>query len=207
MSNEGFTVVGIGGTLRESSASLGALKRTLRASEAAGARTLLLDLRELKLPMYVPGQPVDSCDENVARFLEAVRKADAVVISTATYHGAVAGVVKNALDFTQFLARDERPYLDGKIVSLIGTAGGDRAAANAIGPLINVVHALRGMVAPLMVAVPKSWKLSDGLGNIVDENYGDRLDRLGRLVVDLATRISNERETGNQTMAQAAAGG
>jgi multimeric flavodoxin WrbA len=48
-------VVGVGGTLREGSASLGALKRALSAAGEAGAETELLDLRELDLPMYEPG--------------------------------------------------------------------------------------------------------------------------------------------------------
>ncbi|HZY66260.1 MAG: NAD(P)H-dependent oxidoreductase [Actinomycetota bacterium] len=184
-----LNVVGIGGTLRENSTSLGALMRVLQAAEEAGADTELLDLRDLDLPMYVPGKKLDEYGENVERFLEDIREADALVISTAAYHGTLAGVTKNALDFAQFLARDERPYLDGKVVGLVSTAGGEQAAANATGALVNVVHALRGIVAPLMVPIPKAWRLSDDQGNITDENYGGRLDKLGELLVDLALRL------------------
>ena len=189
MNIERLTVVGIGGTLHENSTSLGAMKRVLRAAEEAGVETELLDLWALDLPMYVPGKKLDEYDDNVEQFLDGIREADAVVISTAAYHGTLAGVTKNALDFTQFLARDERPYLDGKVVGLVATAGGDQAATNATGALVNVVHALRGIVAPLMVPIPKAWQLSDKQGNITDENYGGRLDRLGRLLVDLASKL------------------
>ena len=58
-------VVGIGGTLREGSTSLLALKKALRAAEEAGATTELLDLRELDLPLYAPGKPLEGCGENV----------------------------------------------------------------------------------------------------------------------------------------------
>ena len=51
-------VVGIGGTLREGSSSLGALRRALAAAGDAGAEIELLDLRELSLPMYEPGRPI-----------------------------------------------------------------------------------------------------------------------------------------------------
>lgn len=207
MKNGRLKVVGVGGTLREGSTSLGALRRALRASEDAGAYAELLDLRALDLPMYVPSKPLQEYGENVARFLEAIRESDALLISAAAYHGTLAGVVKNALDFTQFLARDEKPYLDGKVVGLITTAGGDRAAAYAADALVNVVHALRGLVAPLMVAIPKAWQLSDGDGNIADENYGGRLDRLGGLVVDLASRMGDVAETGKQPLPQATVSG
>ncbi|MBA3387892.1 MAG: NAD(P)H-dependent oxidoreductase [Rubrobacter sp.] len=182
-------VVGIGGTLREGSSSLGALRRALDSAEDVGAEVELLDLRELALPMYEPGRPLDDYGPEVRRFVEAVRGADALILSTAAYHGTLAGVTKNALDFTQFLARDERPYFDGRIVGLISTAGGDQAATNANGAMINVVHALRGIVAPLMVAIPQAWRITDDDGNITGEDHGGQLDQLGALVVELAERV------------------
>jgi len=185
-------VVGIGGTLREGSASLGALRRALGAAEEAGAETELLDLRELGLPMYEPGRPLEDYGDNVRGLVEAVREADALLLSTAAYHGTLAGVTKNALDFAQFLGGDERPYFDGKVVGLISTAGGDQAATNASGALVHTVHALRGVVAPLMVTIPKTWQRSDEEGNITDDGYGKRLDRLGGLVVELAGKIGAE---------------
>ncbi len=189
MNNERLRVVGIGGTLRSGSTSLGALRRSLTAAKEAGAETELLDLRELNLPMYEPGKPLEEYEPEIGRFIEAVRRADALLLSTAAYHGTITGVTKNALDFTQFLARDEKPYLQDKIVGLIATAGGDLAGANAIAAMVHTVHALRGTVAPLTVAVPQVWKRANEDGDIIDENYGGRLDKLGRLVVEMATKL------------------
>ena len=182
-------VVGIGGMLREGSSRLGALRRALDSAEDAGAEIELLDLWELALPMYEPGRPLDDYGPEVRRFVEAVRGADALILSTAAYHGTLAGVTKNALDFTQFLSGDERPYLDGRIVGLISTAGGDQAATNANGAMINAVHALRGIVAPLMVAIPQAWRITDDDGNITGEDHGGQLDQLGALVVELAELV------------------
>ena len=182
-------VVGIGGTLRENSTSLGALRRSLAAAEEAGAEVELLDLKELRLPMYEPGKTLDEYGESVRRLIEATREADALLVSTAAYHGTLAGVTKNALDFVQFLSNEEPAYLDGKAVGLISTAGGEQAAANANAAMVNVVHSLRGIVAPLMVGVTKAWQHTDDGGDITDDNYGRRLDSLGELVVDLAEKI------------------
>lgn len=183
-------VVGIGGTLRGGSSSLGALRRALRAAEEAGGETELLDLRKLNLPMYEPGRRLDAYGPEVRTLVEAVRAADALILSTAAYHGTLAGVTKNALDFTQFLARDERPYLDGRVVGLISSSGGERAAANTTDAMVHVVHALRGIVAPSMVTIPRAWQRSDGEGYITDENYGRRLDKLGKLVVEMAEGLN-----------------
>lgn len=183
-------VVGVGGTLREGSASLGALRRALAAAAEAGAETELLDLRELDLPMFEPGRSLDEYGPGVWRLVEALRGADGVLISTAAYHGTLAGVTKNALDFAQFLSGGEHPYFDGKVVGLISTAGGEQAGANTTGALVDVVHALRGVVAPLMVSISKAWQRADGSGEITDELYGRRLDSLGELVVELAGRLA-----------------
>ena len=188
-------VVGVGGTLREGSASLGALRRALAAAGEAGAETELLDLRELDLPMYQPGVTLDEYGPGVEWLVKELRGADAVLISTAAYHGTLAGVTKNALDFAQFLSGGEHPYFDGKVVGLISTAGGEQAGANATGALVHVVHALRGVVAPLVVSISKTSQRADGSGEITDELYGRRLDSLGGLVVDLAGGLAARGET------------
>ena len=183
-------VVGIGGTLREGSSSLGALRRALESAEDSGAETELLDLRELNLPMYEPGRVLGEYAPEVREFLEAVRGADALILSTAAYHGTPAGVTKNALDFMQFLSRDERPYLHGRVVGLIATSGGGQGAANANRAMVDAVHALRGVVAPLMVTVPGARRVTDEAGNITDAGHNGRLDQLGALVAGLAGRFS-----------------
>ena len=192
---ERLKVVGVGGTLREDSASLGALRRALAAAGEAGAETELLDLRELDLPMYEPGRALEEYGPGVGRLVEELRGADAVLISTAAYHGTLAGVTKNALDFAQFLSGGDHPYFDGKVVGLISTAGGEQAGANTTGALVHVVHSLRGVVAPLMVQISKAWQRADRSGDITDELYGRRLDSLGELVVDLAGRLSARDES------------
>ena len=189
-------VVGIGGTLREGSTSLGALRRALAASEDAGAEVELLDLNELKLPMYEPRKPLDEYGDDVRRLIDAIRQADVLLISTAAYHGTLAGVTKNALDYVQFLGKEEHPYFDGKVVGLISTAGGEQAAANANAAMVHTVHALRGIVAPLMVGVTKAWQRTDDSGEITDDNYGARLDSLGGLVVELAEKLRTAEPVG-----------
>lgn len=177
--------------MREGSTSLGALRRALRAANEAGAGTELLDLEQLRLPFYEPGKALDDYGPEVGRLVEAVRGADALLVSTGAYHGMLAGVTKNALDFLQSLSGDERPYLDGKVVGVISTAGGDQAAVRAADALVDIAHALRATVAPLIVAIPKAWQLFEG-GAITDEGYGARLDNLGRLVVETAARFALE---------------
>ena len=111
-----------------------------------------------------------------------------MLVSTAAYHGTLAGVTKNAPAFAQFLAKDGRPYLQGRVVGLIATAGGERAGTNAARAMVDVVHSLRGIAAMLVVAIPRATGRADESGEITDERYAGRLDALGRLVVETAGR-------------------
>lgn len=182
-------VVGIGGTLRPRSTSRFALERALTAAVAAGATTELLALHEIDLPMYRPDFPLEAYNGDVAHFVDIAQRADAMIWSSAGYHGTLAGVTKNALDFLEFLAHNDPPYLHNRVVGLIATAGGELAAVNTVNAMVHTVHALRGTVAPLFVAIPKANQVWDKQGNILNERWAARLDQLGALVVDTARRL------------------
>jgi FMN reductase len=79
-----------------------------------------------------------------------------------------------------------------KVVGIGGTLreGSTSLVAHTTDAMVHLVHALRGVVGSLTVAIPKVWEVSDGEGRVTDENYGRRLDRLGRLVVELAEKVS-----------------
>jgi FMN reductase len=186
-------IVGIGGTLRANSTSRWALEHALRAAEAAGASTELLDLNQLRLPMYEPDLPLDAYGPHVQQFIDVVRRADALIWSTAGYHGSLAAPTKNALDLLEFLNHGgEHTYLNERVVGLIATAGGDLAAVNSINAMVHIAHALRATVAPLFVPIGQSWKQFDDEGRVLDPKTVKRLDQLGRLVVDTAARFHGD---------------
>ena len=186
------TIVGLGGTLNERSTSLLTLTTALNAVEKAGAKTELLDLRSLELPMYVPGKPLEAYGESVGKLVAILKGADGLLISTAAYHGTLAGVTKNALDFLEFLRPDG--YLDGAPVGLIATSGGDMDAANAANALVHAVHALRGTVVPPVVTLPRTWQGIQPEENRIDSKWQRRLERLGRSVLELARSRSRADE-------------
>lgn len=155
-------IVGIGGTPSASSSSEAALRLALDSAERLGARTMLFDGPRLaQLPLYLtrPVQEVPMAGELV----DAVRKADGVIIASPGYHGSISGLVKNALDYLEETARDERPYLSGLPVGLIVTAYGWQATGSTLAALRSIVHALRGWPTPFGVTINSAQsRFSDG---------------------------------------------
>jgi FMN reductase len=144
-------VVGIGGSPRTESSSERALRLCLKKAAEAGAETECYSGGALALPMFAPGngERTPECQ----RYLTAVSRADGLIIATPGYHGSISGLVKNALDYTEDLREDRRPYLDGRPVACIACADGWQGAVNTLIALRSIVHALRGWPTPLGVAI------------------------------------------------------
>jgi len=114
-------VVGLGGSLRQGSTSLSALRTALQGAEAAGARTRLIWIRDLDLPLYTAEHAIPPSAQEMA---DAAYACDAMIWSTPTYHGSVSGSFKNALDWLILLAERDPLFLTNKPIGLVSTAGG-----------------------------------------------------------------------------------
>lgn len=143
-------VVGVGGSVDPDSQSERALRAALAAAGTLGAQTSSFTGRALDFAPYHSGATLPA---SAGEYLEAVRSADAVIISSPGYHGTVSGVVKNALDYLEELRTDRRPYLDGRPVAAIAVARGWQAAVGTLGTLRQVIHALRGWPTPLGLTI------------------------------------------------------
>jgi len=148
-------VAGLGGSLRASSRSRSALAAALQGAAAAGATTHMLDPVALQLPVFHPDWELDDypaeTQTGIAELLLWSRRADVLIWASPTYHGTISGVFKNALDFLEFTAKDERPYLQGKAVGLIVVSDPGTFVAMA-----QAAHELRAWLAPTQVALSGS---------------------------------------------------
>lgn len=159
-----MNVVGIGGSVEPGSQSERALRAVL-ATAAADADVRAFTGRELDFPPYHSAAPLPA---SARTYVEAVRAADAVVISSPGYHGTVSGLVKNALDYLEELRTDPRPYLDGRSVGLIAVARGAQAAVGTLTTLRQITHALRGWPTPYGLVVNSLTTRFDDAGRTDD---------------------------------------
>ncbi|WNG86064.1 NAD(P)H-dependent oxidoreductase [Mycobacterium sp. ITM-2016-00317] len=181
-------IVGLGGTLRANSSTERALRYCLASVERQGGRTRLFSAEDLDLPMYAPHEL-----ERTPRALELVenlRDADAVVVGSPGYHGAVSGLVKNALDYIEDLREDPRVYLDNTPWGCISCAYGWQAAVGTLTQLRGIGHALRAWPTPLGVAINSAEPIWDESGELADTEQGravaNQLDLLATQVLAFA---------------------
>ena len=180
-------IVGIGGTTKAGSSAERALAYALTVAHSQGADTEMFDGPSVNLPMY----PTDSSHRTpeAFRLIDALRRADGIILSTPCYHGSVSGLLKNALDYAEDLARDPQPYFDGRAVGLIVCGYGWQSTAITLTALRSIVHALRGWPTPMGVALNTGQSATgvfDTDGRVTDEAAARQISIMVGQVVDFA---------------------
>jgi FMN reductase len=109
-----------------------------------------------------------------------------VLIATPAYHGGISGLVKNAIDYTEDLKDDARPYLDGRAVGCIVVADGAQALGSTLASLRAIVHALRGWPTPFAATLNGRDRPFGGDGRAPDEAAIAACRRVASQVVEFA---------------------
>jgi FMN reductase len=183
-------IVGLGGSLRERSRSLGALKRALCCAREVGAQTELLDVRELALPIFQPGRVIAT--SATRQLAIAIESCDALLVCSPVYQDSVSGMVKNALDHLHDLNPGRWPLKD-KHAGVIAVAQGENTA-NTLSALHAVCAAMGADVSRIRVGLPE--RVFDENGTVYDPVTEERLESLVLDLVFSAVRRSADAVNG-----------
>jgi NAD(P)H-dependent FMN reductase len=172
-------VAALVGSLRDGSYTRPACRHALDAAAAYDAvETDLVDLGDVSLPVY--DADADADDAGDATQLRArLRAADSIVLGSPVYHGSYSSPLKNALDYCGF---DE---FEDTTVGLLCVAGGS-FPTTTLDHLRSVSRALDAWVVPHQVAIPRAHRRFED-GEIVDDDVRDRVEVLGRRMVEYAS--------------------
>jgi FMN reductase len=156
----------------------------LAAASALGARTEIVCGTQAMLPVYDPSQ----CERTpeALRMIRLLRECDGVIVASPGYHGSMSGLIKNALDYTEDMRDDPRPYLDGRAVGTIVCANGWQATGTTLVTLRSVIHSLRGWPTPLGVTINSLLKVFDADGRCTDVAVVKQMELLALQVVSFA---------------------
>ena len=187
MSDRGFSIVGISGSLRSESHN----SRLLRA-----AAELLPPGAELEmagfgdLPVFSEDLETDPAPPAVRGFRDAIAAADAVVVSTPEYNASIPGGLKNAIDWAS------RPFQDnpfrGKPVLVIGASTGLFGAVWAQAEVRKVLNHIGAEVVDSELPVGHAHE-AIGESGLSDPGISTELERQLADLVALARDLAAER--------------
>src|SRR5688500_664555 len=176
-------ILGLGGSLREGSATTQALRSALEGAEAAGAQIELIDLAAFPLPVFDGTYTLDGYTalerESVIKLLDAVASAQGIILASPTYHNTISSALKNALELLEVYNEDGPGRFTGKAVGLVTVQGGTSGTGNnTLTTMLLAARAMHAWVAPTMVSVPGSRSaFADGLP--LNSSIEQRLRALG----------------------------
>lgn len=178
-------IVALCGSLREKSYTRMALKIALEGAAEYNTETQLIDLRQFKIPFC------DDSKENynapdVLKISKLIKESDGVIIGSPEYHGSYTGVLKNLLDLLGF------EEFQGKMIGLVGIAGGSLGATNTLNGLRTIGRQLHGWVLPGQVSIPRASGAFNEFGRLNDEKLETRLKDVGKEVAKFAFLHSSQ---------------
>lgn len=184
-------IVGVGGTSRPGSSSELALRACMQTVARLGAQTEIFVGDALDLPLYAG----TALSPKAQRIVDAIAGCDGLILSSPSYHGALSGAIKNAIDYIEELRGDARPYLDGRAVGTIVCAYGAQAIGTTLVGLRSIIHALRGWPTPMAAGINSSVKVFADDGRCLDSSTSSQLDLVAAQVCDFANmrRLLDER--------------
>ncbi len=160
-----LNVVAFAGSLRRGSYNR-SLLRAAQELAPAGLTLTLLDIDEV--PLFNEDVEAGGVPAPVARFTQAIREADGLLIATPEYNHGVPGVAKNAIDWA---SRPPSPSaLLGKPVAILGASPGMTGTARSQSQLRQAFEATGSYCLPQPeVLVFQAHTKFDPEGRLTDE--------------------------------------
>jgi chromate reductase len=186
--NKEFRILALAGSLRQGSYNRGLLRA---AGELAPdwVKVQFFDIGTL--PFFNEDLEAAGDPEAVRHFKEAISRANAILIATPEYNGAVPGVLANAIDWAS--RPTGRSVLRTKPVAVLGAVLGRSGSANAQAALRGVLSRVGAIVVPdPQVLVPRASRLFDEQVNLRDEETREEIRQLVEAVAHWCRRVQPE---------------
>lgn len=150
-------ILGINGSIRARSSADRALRFTLQVLGVNGAQCEAFEIGSLPV---LDGRPDDQYPAAVFAWRAACEAADGFVITVPSYHGAMPGGLKNALDFI------DEPQVGGKPFALIGIANGDaEPGVTDVARVLRHIGGIAGVPDVVISRASEHWGAGDQPAN------------------------------------------
>lgn len=190
----------IPGSVRAGSLNATLARAASRAAESQGAVVQLLDLRRLALPVYDGDLEAEhGVPQSVGELIDAVVRADAVLIVTPEYNGFPTPLVINAFDWmSRAPATDMRPAglaaTSGRAAGLLSASPGPLGALRSMNFLRQYLQMAFGMVvSPRQHALGRADQAFDERGELKDDRTRQAVDGVIAALLKLGVALRSTR--------------
>lgn len=174
--DKGLRITAVCGSLSAGGSTKMALSLVLKGASEFGVSTRLIELRDYNLAFCGEFDEKDY-PPDVFRLRKELKESNGIILGTPEYHGSLTGVLKNMLDLMS------QKEFEGKIVGLVGVAGGHTGALNSLNTMRIIGRNMHCWVLPQEVSIAESSKVFNENGMVNDPLIEKRLLNMGRQIV------------------------
>ena len=186
-------ILAFAGSTRSGSFNKKLIKAAARGAESAGAQVTLIDLRDLKLPLYDGDDEAQNGLPEGALKLKALMKAhDGFLISAPEYNSSISAVLKNAIDWASRPAPDEKTLepFEGKVAALVSASPGALGGLRGLVTVRSILGNLSVVVLPQQFALSKAHEAFNEDGSMKDAKQQARAEGIGAGLVKFIARLN-----------------
>ncbi len=185
-------ILAFSGSLRKASFNQQVVKIAAGGAEAAGAQVTLMDLRELRLPVYDADlEEAQGLPEN-ARTLKALMKAHTgFLIASPENNSTVSTALKNAIDWASRREGDETPLVcfKDKTAVIMAASPGALGGLRGLNHLRSILTSIGVLVLPDQKAIPKAHEALAGNGTLNDAAQQESIEALGAKLAGVLAKL------------------
>ena len=168
---DGPRIVGLCGSLRETSFSYSTLKIAIDYLKEKDVNAEILELSEYDLP-FTNVKRTKQQEDDVRDLTQRMMEANGFVFATPEYHGSISGFLKNTLDLLPV------PAFAGKYIAGIGISGGAQGAGKTLMTIRQIARNIHAWVLPADFTIGAPASKFDEERKLKDKGLQERLEKL-----------------------------
>ncbi len=165
-------ILAFAGSTRTESFNKKLIRVAAAAAREAGAEVTLIDLRDLKLPLYdQDDEEAHGLPPGALKLKELMGTHDGLLISAPEYNSSLPAVLKNAIDWASRKATPDEPALQsftGKVAGLMSASPGALGGLRGLVHLRAILSNIKVLVLPQQMAISKAHEAFAEDGTLKD---------------------------------------
>jgi chromate reductase, NAD(P)H dehydrogenase (quinone) len=186
-------ILAFAGSTRKESYNKKLIQIAAAGARNAGAEVMVLDLRDLPLPLYDGDlEEAEGLPKNALELKKIFFAHQGLLISSPEYNSSVSGVLKNTIDWVSRPATKEEGSLacfDKKVAGLVSASPGALGGLRGLVHLRSILGNIKVLVIPNQVAVSHADEAFLPDGKMKDERKAQSIQKVGADVAELLIKL------------------